>query len=105
MLILNGRYNNLEYGSYAPGAPDVFIDDQRFKGLWLAQQRLYVVTYRSRLSQFEALVGQDRLNIVAAGGGKLILTNHPLDRANRMDGQPLLPASSKNPLAKPLVYR
>jgi len=105
VLILNGRYNNLEYGSYAPGAPDVFIDDQRFKGLWLAQQRLYVVTYRSRLSQFEALVGQDRLNIVAAGGGKLILTNHPLDRASRMDGQPLLPASSKNPLAKPLVYR
>ena len=26
-LLLNGRNNNLEYGSYAPGAPDVFIDD------------------------------------------------------------------------------
>ena len=26
-LLLNGRVNNLEYGSYAPGAPDVFIDD------------------------------------------------------------------------------
>ncbi|HEX3543567.1 MAG TPA: glycosyltransferase family 39 protein, partial [Candidatus Acidoferrum sp.] len=25
-LIWNGRYNNLEYGSYAPGAPDIFID-------------------------------------------------------------------------------
>ena len=29
-LLLNGRVNNLEYGSYAPDAPqDVFIDDAR----------------------------------------------------------------------------
>jgi len=33
-LLLNGRNNNLEYGSYAPGAPDVFIDDTRFVSLW-----------------------------------------------------------------------
>ena len=26
-LLLNGRINNLVYGSYAPGAPDVFIND------------------------------------------------------------------------------
>ena len=26
-LLLNGRVNNLEYGSYAPGAPHVFIDN------------------------------------------------------------------------------
>ena len=30
-LLLNGRFNNLVYGSYAPGAPDVFIDDQQWK--------------------------------------------------------------------------
>src|SRR3989454_10214662 len=30
-LLLNGRVNNLEYGSYAPGAPSVFIDDSQFK--------------------------------------------------------------------------
>ena len=33
-LLLNGRVNNLEYGSYAPGAPDVFIDDTQFAELW-----------------------------------------------------------------------
>src|SRR5205814_6822799 len=32
-LNLNGRYFNLEYGSYAPGAPDVFIADARLKSL------------------------------------------------------------------------
>ena len=28
-LFLNGRGANLEYGSYAPGAPQVFIDDAK----------------------------------------------------------------------------
>ena len=32
-LLLNGRNNNLEYGSYAPGAPDVFIRDADFPRL------------------------------------------------------------------------
>ncbi len=30
-LLLNGRFKNLVYGSYAPGAPNVFIDDSQFK--------------------------------------------------------------------------
>ena len=33
-LLLNGRVLNLSYGSYAPGAPDVFIDDPQLKNLW-----------------------------------------------------------------------
>lgn len=77
-LLLNGRYFNLEYGSYAPGAPDVFIDDARFKSLWLGPQRCYLVAYKTRLNQFQELVGQDHLSIVASAGGKLILTNNPM---------------------------
>jgi 4-amino-4-deoxy-L-arabinose transferase-like glycosyltransferase len=85
-LILNGRYNNLEYGSYAPGAPDVFIDDARFETLWLGQQRFYLVTYQANLAGFEKLVGRDNLNTVASEGGKLVLTNHPLEQAVQMQG-------------------
>jgi 4-amino-4-deoxy-L-arabinose transferase-like glycosyltransferase len=33
-LILNGRIENLEYGSYAPGAPRMFIEDAQFAHLW-----------------------------------------------------------------------
>jgi len=104
-LILNGRYHNLEYGSYAPGAPDVFIDDARFKRLWLDSQRCYLVTYQPKLQQFKDMVGPEHLEIVAAGGGKLVLTNHPLGHAGGAEGMPRLSAVSKNPLAKPWIYR
>jgi len=101
VLILNGRYNNLEYGSYAPGAPDVFIDDTQFKSLWLEPERDYLAAYQADLRHFEDLVGQDHINTVAAGGGKLILTNHPLERASPVQDIRHLPAVSKNVLAKP----
>jgi hypothetical protein len=42
-LILNGRVNNLEYGSYAPGAPPVFIGDPEFLRLWSTPARYYLV--------------------------------------------------------------
>lgn len=78
-LILNGHYFNLEYGSYAPGAPDVFIDDARLKQLWIEPQRYYLLAYAERLPEFEKLVGREHLTVVASGGGKLVLTNHPLE--------------------------
>ena len=77
-LLLNGRYFNLEYGSYAPGAARVFIDDSQFRNLWLEPSRYYMVAKQSGLPRLEKLVGSARLNIVATGGGKVALTNHPL---------------------------
>ena len=46
-LLLNGRINNLVYGSYAPGAPNVFIDDQQWKQLWRSPERCYLVASQS----------------------------------------------------------
>jgi 4-amino-4-deoxy-L-arabinose transferase-like glycosyltransferase len=76
--LLNGRINNLVYGSYAPGAPDVFIDDTDWKKLWGEPQRYYLVASRSALPRLENLVGAGGLNIIAESGGKLVLTNLPL---------------------------
>jgi 4-amino-4-deoxy-L-arabinose transferase-like glycosyltransferase len=104
-LTLNGRYFNLEYGSYAPGAPDVFIDDAQFKSLWYEPQRYYLVAFRADLAHLEDLVGPDRLDIVAASGGKLLVTNHPLERSGPPEGILHLSAAVKNPLAKLSVYR
>lgn len=77
-LLLNGRFNNLEYGAYAPGAPDVFIDDAKFKDLWIRPERFYIVVKESAVPRLEGLVGREQLNVVAASGGKLVLTNRPL---------------------------
>jgi hypothetical protein len=77
-LLRNGRFFNLEYGAYAPGAPDVFIDDMQFKDLWLKQERSYIVVKESVVPQLESLVGAENLNLVLGGGGKEILTNRPI---------------------------
>jgi len=80
-LILNGHYFNLEYGSYAPNSPNVFIDDARLKQLWIEPQRYYLLAYAERLNELENLVGREHLTMVASSGGKLVLTNHPLETA------------------------
>jgi hypothetical protein len=77
-LLLNGRFNNLVYGSYAPGAPDVFIDDAQWKNMWQGTERCYVVASDYAVPRFEKLVGKQALSVVAASGGKVLLTNHPL---------------------------
>jgi Dolichyl-phosphate-mannose-protein mannosyltransferase len=85
-LLLNGRKLNFEYGANAPGSPHVFIDDARFKQLWLQSERYYVVTMEADMPRFENLVGATRLNVVAASGGKLLITNHPLASAAQAAG-------------------
>lgn len=78
VIMLNGRWNNLEYGSYAPGAPDVFIDDSRFRAMWLGSTRYYLVSKDASASRLEALVGRQRLVVVARSGEKTVYTNIPL---------------------------
>jgi len=80
-LIYNGRYFNLEYGSYAPGAPDVFIDDARFKELWNKPERYYLIAYAEHAGNIEKVVGREELNVVTSSGGKVLFTNHPLPPA------------------------
>jgi len=77
-LLLNGRAANLEYGSYAPGAPQVFIDDAKFAGLWNSPARWYLLVYGSTLPHIEQLVGRDRIHLVKENGGNSLLTNQPL---------------------------
>jgi 4-amino-4-deoxy-L-arabinose transferase-like glycosyltransferase len=76
-LLLNGRFNNLVYGSYAPGAPNVFIDDVQWKNMWLGPERCYLVASDFALPRLEKLVDKALLYVVAASGGKVVLTNQP----------------------------
>ena len=74
-LLLRGRVNNLEYGSYAPGAPDMFLDDAAFRRLWMDIRRRYVLLEGPELPRFENLVGKEMLHLVKASGGKYLFTN------------------------------
>ena len=75
-LLLNGRFMNLEYGAYAPGVPDVFIDNVQFRDLWLRPEAAYIVAKDSAVPGLESLVGREQLNLVIASGGKQVFSNH-----------------------------
>jgi 4-amino-4-deoxy-L-arabinose transferase-like glycosyltransferase len=76
--LLNGRFNNLVYGSYAPGAPNVFLDDAQWRDMWLGPQRCYLVVDDEKRPQFEKLAGKDAIFLVKESGGKMVLTNQAL---------------------------
>jgi 4-amino-4-deoxy-L-arabinose transferase-like glycosyltransferase len=77
VLLLNGRWNNLEYGSNAPNTPDVFIDDAKLRTFWAQPRRYYLVARAGQLSRFTSLLGQSNIEIVHRSGGKMLLTNMP----------------------------
>ncbi|HZU26341.1 MAG TPA: glycosyltransferase family 39 protein [Bryobacteraceae bacterium] len=75
-LLLNGRINNLEYGSYAPDAPNVFIDDRQLAEFWGQPQRFYLLVAREALPRIERLIPSAALFRVKESGGKYLFTNH-----------------------------
>jgi hypothetical protein len=75
-LLLNGRVNNLVYGSYAPDAPkDVFLDDGGLQKVWVEPRRYYLVAEGPQLLRLHKLVGAGALHTVASSGGKFLFTN------------------------------
>ncbi|MBL8295616.1 MAG: glycosyltransferase family 39 protein [Bryobacterales bacterium] len=70
--LLNGRVNNLEYGSYAPGAIDVWLDDDEFVNRWQSGQRHYLLIEGPSVPRLSSRV---QLHQVATAGGKFLFTN------------------------------
>ncbi len=89
-LLLNGRFANLIYGSYAPDAPPVFIDNADFKQRWAQPQRCYIVAELTGVQRLLHVVSRNDLYVVAMSGGKFLLTNHALPQTT------LLPPSIEN---------
>ncbi|HYL98057.1 MAG TPA: glycosyltransferase family 39 protein, partial [Blastocatellia bacterium] len=74
-LLLNGRRNNLEYGSYAPGAPNVFLQDSDLAGIWKGQTRCYLLTEKPNLPRIRGLLGVPALHEIKESGGKYLFSN------------------------------
>jgi 4-amino-4-deoxy-L-arabinose transferase-like glycosyltransferase len=77
-LLLNGRVNNLEYGSNAPGAPRVFIHDSDLPRLWAEPQRWYLLAEKSRVETIEKLLGDQHVYVIRESGGKYLISNQPV---------------------------
>lgn len=74
-LLLNGRINNLEYGSYAPNAPKAFIDDAEFERLWNGNGRYYLLAYGEELVRLKKIIGEPAFHIVKESGGNYLVSN------------------------------
>ena len=73
LYMLNGRIDNLWYGSLFPDAPNRFYDDASFAPLWGGPRRIFVVTMKpERVAQLTAGGGRQ----LAFSGGKYLLVNH-----------------------------
>ena len=77
-FLLNGRVNNLEYGSNAPAAPQVFIGDTDLARIWKGPERCYLLVESPALPHIEQVVAPDHLTVVKKSGGKYLLTNMSL---------------------------
>jgi 4-amino-4-deoxy-L-arabinose transferase-like glycosyltransferase len=72
MRILNGRRNNIWYGSTFPDAPAIFDDDAALDRSWHSRQRIFLATDEDVIPVYVKNAGYCQL---AKWGGKLVLTN------------------------------
>jgi hypothetical protein len=90
--ILNGRCNNIWYGSKFPDAPPIFDDDASFEKLWRGDKLVFLLTDAKsspdripaeECPQKEHLpdyVARDKACVLAKWGGKVIIGNNALCR-------------------------
>ncbi|HTP70121.1 MAG TPA: glycosyltransferase family 39 protein [Dongiaceae bacterium] len=76
-LLLNGKFNNLEYGAAAPDAPPVFLNDEQFISLWHGNERYYLVGTNTAIIRVKSLVGGESVHTVTSSGGKQLISNGP----------------------------
>jgi hypothetical protein len=87
--ILNGRCNNIWYGSKFPDAAPIFDDDASFEKLWRGDNTVFLLTDAKAKPSSEVsaecpqkdklpdYVQKDGACVLARWGGKLVLTNGP----------------------------
>lgn len=76
VLLLNGRMTGLEFGSYYPDAPQVFIGDDEIAQLWRGSRRIFLFTHDQNLEKVKSAVNAEMFRIAAAGE-KSVYSNRP----------------------------
>jgi 4-amino-4-deoxy-L-arabinose transferase-like glycosyltransferase len=76
VLLLNGRMTGLEFGSYYPDAPPVFIGDGEIAQLWSGERRVFLFTHDGDFEKVRRVIKGEMFQ-VAAAGEKSIYSNRP----------------------------
>jgi len=74
--LVNGRINGPWYGSFWPDAPAIFETDDSLRRLWSGSGRIFLLTYHPD-TRTPDLARYGHVRVLAAAGGKSILTNQP----------------------------
>ena len=77
--IYNGRYNGLEFGSYFPDAPQVFLDDRQFAALWRGTDRAFLFVPQEQRQAALDRLPPDGAFLVAESGAKALYSNRPIE--------------------------
>jgi 4-amino-4-deoxy-L-arabinose transferase-like glycosyltransferase len=77
-LLYNGRYHGLEFGSYFPDAPKIFLTDQDFPAVWRGPRRVFLFAPQHWRREVLLRLPADASYLVAENGGKAIYSNQPL---------------------------
>jgi hypothetical protein len=81
LLLWNGRYNNLEAGSYYPDAPHIFLSDPDFLDLWKGPKRVILfVPSEQRAAAAQRLPATGTF-LIDENGGKAVYANRPATAA------------------------
>ena len=65
---------NLEYGSYFPDAPHLFLTNEDLEKMWTGARRIYLFTDEEQLNHLTSMLG-GKFYEIAQSGGKVILSN------------------------------
>ena len=76
ILIFNGRYNGLEFGSYYPDAPHIFLNDHTFWPLWDGNERVFLIVPSSEMDAARVRMPPTKTFLFAQMGDKIVYVNH-----------------------------
>jgi hypothetical protein len=85
ILIFNGRYNGLEFGSYYPDAPHIFLNDRSFWPVWNESNTVFLIVPKSQMAAAVVRMPPKRTFLFARMGDKTVYVNHRVS-----DGEPSL---------------
>jgi len=100
VILYNGQYAGLEFGSYYPDAPKIFLDDHSFPALWNGPKRVFLFAPKGMTQDVLVRLPRESSYLLSEKGGKALFVNQPLSPDQRSLAQ-LQAQGSLPPVLRP----